>query len=232
MFIDKGTMLYHIVIMIIFVLLAYAVVVLFRKFTLIQKRRKDWQLKELKFMSKLVSEGGLKPGQLSGLCDFIEDRTINKDVFKIKTTNNELGRDEICALISNKIDRMSDVEIRQFYQEFQERQHGKPRRHDRKDFFMIVDYNVNDQYYRDFIQDISESGVFIKTSQTFSVGQKILMTFMSPDYQRPFKIKGEIVRVHADGVGVKFMIESQVQESALKSFTSKIQRESMGTQLM
>jgi len=230
MFIDKGTVLYHIVIMILFVLLAYAVVMMFRKFTIIQKRRKDWQLKESAFMNKLVSEGSPKPGQLSGLYDVIEDRTINKNVFKLKTTNNELGRDEICASIIKNINRMSDVEILKFYEEFQERQHGKPRRHDRKDFFMIVDYTVNDQYYRDFIQDISESGLFIKTSQTFSVDQKIQMTFMSPDYQKPFKIKGEIVRVNTDGVGVKFIIESQVQESALKSFTDKIQRETIGTQ--
>ena len=223
--------MYHIVIITIFLLFAYAVVVLFRKLTLIQKRRKDWQLKESEFMKKLVSEEGLKPDQLSGLYDFIEDRSINKDVFKLKATNNELGRDEICALIFKTINRMPDMEIQRFYQEFQEREHGKSRRHDRKDFFMIVDYSVNDQYYRDFIQDISESGVFIKTSQTFSVGQKIQMTFMSPDYQKPFKIKGEIVRVHAIGVGVKFIIESQVQESALKSFTSKIKRETIGTQL-
>jgi len=223
-------MLYHIVITIIFVLLAYGVLILFRKFAIIQKRRRDWELKESEFMNKLVYEGGLKPSQLTGLHDFIEDRTINKDVLEIKTTDNELGRDEICDLILKKISRMSDVEIRQFYQEFQEKQDGKPRRHDRKDFFMVVDYSVNEQYYRDFIQDISESGVFIKTSQTFSVGQNIQLTFMSPDYQKPFKIKGEIVRVHPDGVGVKFIIESQVQESALKHFTSKIQRETIGTQ--
>jgi hypothetical protein len=95
MFIDKGTILYHIVIITIYILLACAVVVLFRELTLIQKRRKDWQLKESEFMKKLVSEGGLKPDQLSGLYDFIEDRSINKDVFKLKATNNELGRDEI-----------------------------------------------------------------------------------------------------------------------------------------
>ena len=118
----------------------------------------------------------------------------------------------------------------QFYQEFQERHHSKPRKHDRKDFFMIVDYSVSDQYYRDFIQDISESGVFIKTPQTFSVGQKIHMTFMSPDYQKPFKIKGEIARVHTDGVGVMFTIESQVQVAALKSFMSNIQIETIETQ--
>ena len=223
-------MLYHIVIMMIFVVLAYAVVVLFRKIAIIQKRRKERQSKESEFINKLVYEGDLKSGQLSGLYDFVEDRTINKDVLKLKSTDNELGRNEIRDLIFKKINSMSDVEIRQIYQEFQERQHSKPRKHDRKDFFMIVDYSVSDQYYRDFIQDISESGLFIKTSQMFSVGQKIQMTFMSPDYQKPFKIKGEIVRIHTDGVGVKFIIESQVQESALKSFMGNIQRETIGTQ--
>ena len=213
-------MLYQIVIMIVFAVLAYAVVVLFRKIVIIEKRRKARQLKESEFINKLVSEGDLRPDQLSGLYDFVDDRTIN----------NELGRNEIRALIFKEINRMSDVEMRQFYQEFQERQPSQPRKHDRKDFFMIVDYSVNDQYYRDFIQDISESGVFIKTSQSLSVGQKIQMTFMSPDYQKPFKIKGEIVRIRSDGVGVKFIIESQVQESALKSFTGNIQIEPIGTQ--
>lgn len=224
-------MLYHIVIIIIFAVLAYAVVVLFRKFTIVQKRRKERQLKESEFMNKLVSERYLKPGQLSGLNDFVEDRTLNKDFIKLKTPDNELDRDEIRALIFKEINRMSDEEIQQFYQEFQEKQRGSPRKHDRKDLFLIVDYSVSGQYYRDSIQDISESGVFIKTSQTFSEGQKIQMTFMSPNYQRPFKIKGEIVRVHANGVGVKFIMESQVQEAALKNFISNIQRETTGTHL-
>ena len=94
---------------------------------------------------------------------------------------------------------------------------------------MIVDYSVNDRYYRDFIQDISESGLFIKTPQMFSAGQGIKMTFMSPDYRKPFKIKGEIVRVHEDGVGVKFMMDSQIQASALKSFLNNIKEENIGT---
>ena len=215
---------------IILVVLAIAVVVMFRRFVIVQKQRKEWQLKEMEFMNKLVSEGNLKPGQLSELYNFDEDRTINTDVFKFKKADNELSRDEIHALIFKIINRMSDAEIREFYHEFKEEKHGKPRNNDRKEFSMIVDYSVNDRYYRDFIQDISESGLFIKTPQTFSAGQKIKMTFMSPDYQKPFKIKGEIVRVHTAGVGVKFIIESQVQESALKSFVSNIQKETVGTQ--
>ena len=70
---------------------------------------------------------------------------------------------------------------------------------------------------------MSDSGVFIKTSRTFSEGQTILMTFMSPDNQQPFKINGEIVRVMPDGIGVKFEIESQVLEAAIKSLVNMIQ---------
>jgi len=69
-------MLYHIVIMIIFAALAIAVFVLFRRFAIVQKRRKEWQLKETEFMNKLVSEENLKTGQLSGLYNFDEDQTI------------------------------------------------------------------------------------------------------------------------------------------------------------
>ena len=93
----------------------------------------------------------------------------------------------------------------------EERQNKKQRKYSRKGFLTLIDYNVGDRSYKDFIQDISGSGVFIKTSQTFSVGQTISMTFMSPDNQKPFRINGEIIRIHEDGVGVKFKIESQVQ---------------------
>ena len=215
-------MLYHIVMIIILAIFAIAVVVIFRRFTIVRKQRKEWELREMEFLNKLVSEGNLKPGQFSGLFDFNEDRTIDTDVLKFKKGDNELGRDEIHALIFKEINQMSDSEIREFYQEFKEKQHGKQRKYDRKEFSMIVDYSVNDRYYRDFIQDISESGLFIKTPQMFSAGQGIKMTFMSPDYRKPFKIKGEIVRVHEDGVGVKFMMDSQIQASALKSFLNNI----------
>lgn len=109
--------------------------------------------------------------------------------------------------------------------EFDKDKNKEFRRHDRKAFLMTVDYTVGDRYYRDFIGDMSASGVFIKTFQSFSVGQTILMTFMSPDYQQPFKMSGEIARVTPDGIGVKFKIESQVQEAVIQTLVKMIQNE-------
>ena len=137
--------------------------------------------------------------------------------------NNELGIKEIRAFIFEIINSMSEAELRQLLKELEERKNIERRKHSRKDFFMTVDYIVEDRYFQDFIQGMSNSGVFIKTSQTFSEGQTILMTFMSPDHQSPFKINGEIVSVMPDGIGVKFKIESQVQEAVLKSLVDMIQ---------
>ena len=98
----------------------------------------------------------------------------------------------------------------------------KARKDERRDYFMTVDYVVDDRYYRDFIQDMSESGVFIKTRQVFNPGQEILMTFMSPDLKIPFKIPGEIMRTRDDGIGVRFKKESQVQAEVIAALVRQI----------
>jgi len=136
--------------------------------------------------------------------------------------NNELSINEVRAFIFEIIDGMSEDEMRRLLKELEERQNKERRHYDRKDFFRIIDYTVEDRYYRDFIQDISGSGLFIKTSQKFSLGQTIIMTFMSLDYQKHFKIRGEIIRIHPDGIGVKFKLKSQLQESVLKNFVDMI----------
>ena len=137
--------------------------------------------------------------------------------------NNELSRNEVRAFLFRLLNDMSDEEMRQLLKELEERQNKKQRKYSQKGFLTIIEYNVDNRYYKDFIQDISGSGVFIKTSQTFSVSQTILMTFMSTNNQKSFRINGEIIRIHEDGIGVKFKIESRVQEAALKSLVDMIQ---------
>ena len=135
---------------------------------------------------------------------------------------NNIGRNEVRSVIFEIINRMSEGEMHELLNYLEKGQLGERRLCDRKDFLRVIDYQVGDHYYRDFIQNISEAGLLIKPSQTFSVGQTVSMTLMSPDNQKPFKINGEIVRVHTDGIGVRFKIESQVQKSVLKSYVDMI----------
>ncbi|MGB2927891.1 MAG: PilZ domain-containing protein [Desulfobacterales bacterium] len=215
-------MLYYITILIIFLVLGFAGIILFKKITHFQKQRKKLQEKESGFINELVTEADLKRSHYFQTDDFIENHTFIFEEPK-NMENDKLGRNEVRAFIFEIINSMSDKEMRQLLKGLEARRNKEQRKYSRKDFLMITDYIVGDRYYRDFIQDISASGVFIKTSQKFSVGQTILMTFMSPDNQKPFRINGEIKHTHEDGIGVKFEIKSQVQELVLKSFVDMIQ---------
>ena len=73
-------------------------------------------------------------------------------------------RNEARAYLFRLLNDMSDEEMRQLLKELEERQNKEQRKYSRKDFLTIIDYNVGNRYYRDFIQDISVNGVFIKTS--------------------------------------------------------------------
>ena len=98
----------------------------------------------------------------------------------------------------------------------------KKRKDDRKRYLMAVDYAVNGHYFRDFIRDISQTGVFIKTSNPFPVGQEVLLSFMCPDNQKPFKITGEIVRSFPDGIGIKFKHSNESNRETIHSLIEKI----------
>ena len=183
-------------------MLVCAGIILFRKFAYIQKQSKDLKKRESEFLIGLVAEGELKPDQLSQFSNLIENNAIDEVSSQLEKTESLL--DSILELIGS----LSDEEMRQLLKELEKRQTTERRKYHRKDLYRIIDYNVGGQYYRDQIQDISGSGVFIKTVHTFSAGQSTLMTLMSPTSQKPFKIIGEIIRVHTDGIGVKFKFES------------------------
>ena len=210
-------------ILIILLLLVGAVLILFKKVNYFRQQSKELQTKEYEFIYELAAEGKLKPDQVFKMDDFTESRITDKAVSKIKSTDNELGNHEVQSLISERIDGLSGEKMRQLLKYLDEEQTPEQRRYDRKDFFKIIDFSVGDRFYRDVIQNISTSGAFIETAETFSKGQKILMTLMSPGYEAPFKISGEIVRIDSDGIGVTFKMKSQVQEMVLKSFIEKIQ---------
>jgi Tfp pilus assembly protein PilZ len=216
-------MLHIITMLIILVLLVCAVLILFKKVNYFRLQSEKLQQKEYEFIYELAAEEKLKPDQAFKMDDFRERRVADEAASEIKKAGNELGINEVRSLISERIDGLSEVKMRQLLKYLDEEQTLEQRRYDRKDFLKIIDYTVGDRFYRDFIQNMSAGGAFIETSETFSKGQKILMTFMSPDNQGPFKISGEIVRIHSDGIGVTFKIKSQVQEMVLKSFIEKIQ---------
>ncbi len=105
------------------------------------------------------------------------------------------------------INSMSHEEQRKLLKELEERQSKDKRRHDRKPYSMSVDYVANGHTKRGLIKDISVGGVLFEASEigeSFSVGEEILLTIPYPDEKRYVKIRGEVVRIEAKRIAVKF----------------------------
>lgn len=97
---------------------------------------------------------------------------------------------------------------------------------DRKDLrincLISVDYSNSDRFFKDYIQDISSSGVFIKTRESFSIGEEIVLSMSLSGDENAFRIPAEVVRTSPEGIGVQFKIQSQVQEDIIASFVDEV----------
>lgn len=143
---------------------------------------------------------------------------MEKDINKPTTSE---ARNYIFKVVNS----MTDSEVHKLFKELEERQRRGRRKYERINYYRIIDYIVKDRYYRDFIQDISERGVFIKTSRQFKIHQKLKMSFMSPDHQTPFKIDGIIKHFRSEGIGIKFIVENKEQEIELTNLKKLINEE-------
>ena len=77
------------------------------------------------------------------------------------------------------------------------------RRHPRIPCLVAVEYVAQGRAYTDFIRDTSRGGMFIETHLPFMIGEKLSLTFNTPEKKRPIKISGEVVRINPKGIGVK-----------------------------
>jgi len=117
---------------------------------------------------------------------------------------------------------MSEDEQLTLLKELKERPFKEKRKHERKPFFMVVDYSTEERVYKDWIKNISSGGVFIETHMPFSVGQEVSLTFPLSNYQKYIKIIGEVVRIDIQGIGVRFKMANQDQEKMIKSLLETI----------
>jgi len=94
----------------------------------------------------------------------------------------------------------------------------------RKAYKIQISYATQNRIYSDNISDISRSGLFIETSRPFNIGEEIILSFNMHGYDRPFKIKGDIVRSNQQGIGVEFKEVNPYINEMLSALVERIKR--------
>lgn len=105
--------------------------------------------------------------------------------------------------------KMSPNEIMEILNTVEEKELEKKRHAPRINYFMEVDYLVDDKVFSGYINNISSDGVFIETSETFHKNTGITLTFALPSSKGHIKLAGQIVRITKDGIGISFDMDIQ-----------------------
>lgn len=114
---------------------------------------------------------------------------------------------EIETRLSTLISEMSEDEKRDLLErleKWQEAKHANKRKHTRKQASIYAVFEGHNAYFRDYIQNISTSGIFIETQTPIFVNQELTATFFLPGSKTPIKIKGKVVRTDPKGIAVQF----------------------------
>lgn len=82
----------------------------------------------------------------------------------------------------------------------------KNREDPRKAYVNTIVFSAKGQTYNGISQDLSSGGMFIKTDESFAIGQLLMLTIPFMDKTKEaVKVPAEVVRVTDEGIGVKFI---------------------------
>ena len=79
------------------------------------------------------------------------------------------------------------------------------RKYKRKTYTRTVTFTVQGIEYHGVSEDFSAGGIFIRTDESFSLGQTMVLAFPLSDKKKQVEFHAEIVRVMDDGIAVEFL---------------------------
>ena len=78
------------------------------------------------------------------------------------------------------------------------------RKHQRIKTSKHINYTANNHFYTGLIKDISKTGIFIKTKDSFLCGQILMLAIPFSNKNKNTIVNGEVVRSSQEGFGVRF----------------------------
>ena len=119
--------------------------------------------------------------------------------------------------LSTYVDNASVDQKRRLLTVLENWQQSDRRKHTRKPCSISITYSTSDRVFTDIIKNICPGGVFIETSEVFSIGQQITLMFASGDLEEPIEVVGKVVWDGPKGIGVKFAAANKDLEKMIKT---------------
>ena len=109
--------------------------------------------------------------------------------------------------ISVIVASMSETEIRRLLKGLEKWQQSKlrdKRENHRENTSIYAFFESEDLSFREFIKNLSSGGLYFETKTPLSTNKELFISFLHPESRALVKVKGRIVRVDSEGIGVEF----------------------------
>lgn len=67
-----------------------------------------------------------------------------------------------------------------------------------------IDVAIGNRVIQSSAENVSASGIYLRTSGKFSPDEKVRVVFTVPGMDKPFKLEGKVVRVEREGLAIQF----------------------------
>lgn len=125
---------------------------------------------------------------------------------------NDMG--DLDHRIMELVGHLPDFKKYQLLRRLEDMQQAKNREDFRQQCLIPVDISIQDRVYRDFIYNLSDSGAFIETKESFSMGEPLVLTFSAPGGNKHYKVGGVVIRNDIKGMAVKFSQKIEVSKAS------------------
>ena len=134
----------------------------------------------------------------------LNPKEINARIFEIVSNMSEDENRKFLSILISKIPEEKGRELLAKLEGWVQSKDDDLREHPREYSSVLVEILSDGVSFTDFIQDISNGGVFIKTNGKFYAHQQITMAFSLPKSKKDITVSGKVVWVDSQGIGVKF----------------------------
>jgi hypothetical protein len=134
----------------------------------------------------------------------VSPKEINARIFEIFSNMSENENRKFLSILISKIPEEKGRELLKKLEGWVKSKDIDFREHPRKYTSVLVEILSDGVIFTEFIQDISNGGVFIQTDGNFYLYQKITMTFSLPKGKKDITVSGKVVRVDSQGISVQF----------------------------
>jgi len=134
----------------------------------------------------------------------LNPKEINARIFEIVSNMSEDENRKFLSILISKIPEEKGRELLAKLEGWVQSKDDDLRENPREYSSVLVEILSDGVSFTDFIQDISNGGVFIKTNGKFYAHQQITMAFSLPKSKKDITVSGKVVWVDSQGIGVKF----------------------------